>query len=351
MNKPGIVIVLLFAALAGVVPASAQSPEDIALDAVRTRSSIPTGDPAIGNWIAYQIKKLREDLQVGSTQADDDFLHAYNTQYNHPENSASFKTRFVEQTGRRFATEFEKGQRLEVTVGMALARTLAAMKDLGTLGALSAGLTAMGQPAVRYTCANVFSELRPAIQGGAGQSARIIALLRDAGALEKSGVVLTQIYDALFYRAVNLEAAVEAILDVIKGQLRIREQGAPACDGAERVAFNFLRTELNNLQDKSRLVAVLAAYLRLDTERYRAEGVSDEEKYLIELTVDAAESLLVRVAAPARPVPNIREAMKHVVDRDINIPLELNKWVGTAQTKGVLNSPPWNVPVGAPIPD
>ena len=351
LNKRGIITVLLCAAWAGTVPASAQSPEDVALDAVRTRSSVPPDEAAIDNWITYQIKKLREDLAVGSTQADDEFLQAYNTQCNHAENSASFKTRFGEQTSRRFAAEFEKGQGLEVKVGLVLARTLAGMNDLGSLGALSAGLTAKGQPGVRYTCAKVFSALRPGIQADAGQTARTIGLLRDAGALEQSGVVRVQIYDALFYRDTNLEAAVEAILDVVKGQLRMRGQGAPACDGAEQAAFNFLRTELNNIQDKGRLVAVLAAYLRSDTERYLTKGVSDEERYLIELTVDVAESLLARVVALTGPAPNIREAMKHVVDRDINMPLELNKWIGTAQTKGVLNGPPWNVTVGAPIPD
>jgi len=352
LKRRNILIVVLSAVSFGVAsPVSAQAPEQQALDALRTRSSIPPGNQTIDAWITYRLARLREDLSVGMKQADDEFLGAYQTQCNHPENSAAFKTRFIERTNQRFAAEFGKGRGLEVTVGLTIARAIAGIGDLTVLEGLSAGLKADGQPAARYVCAKTFATLIPAVQGDTAQARSIIDLLREAGVQESNGIVLARIYQALEYRGVNLKTAVEAILDVITAQLRMREAGAPACDGAEQAAFAFLRSELSNIQDKNRLVAVLGACLRLDVNRYLADGVTDDEKYFIELTVDAAEALLLRAVAPAAPVPNVREAMKNLQNQDLNAPLELNRWIGTTQTPGTLNTAPWNVPVGAPVPD
>ncbi|MFH0982284.1 MAG: hypothetical protein V2A79_12175 [Planctomycetota bacterium] len=351
MNPCSIFVVVSITIWLGLVsPTSAQAPEEVTLDAVRTRTTIQPDEPAIDAWITYRLKKLREDLQVSPSEADDALLQAYRTQYNHPENSASFKTRFLEQTSQRFAAEFEKGQGLEAAVGLALAQVLADLKELGAIPGLAAGLKATGQPGVRYTCAKTFAALIPTIQADKERTKTTIQLLREVGAREANGVVLARIYEALFYKDANLEPAVEAILEVIKGQLRMREQGSPAADGAEEVALKFLRDEANNLQAKNRLVAVLAAYLRLDVERYLTQGISADEQYHIEVTTDATENLLLRSAAPS-PAPNLREAMKKAENRDVTLPLELNKWIGTPQTKGVLNNPPWNVAVGAPIPE
>lgn len=353
MNTPSIVIVLLFFMCVAVVPpASAQTPQEVALDAVRTRSSIAPNDPVIDDWISYRLNKLMDDLQVEPKKAGDSFFQAFHDQYENEENSASFKMRFVEQTNRQFTAEFEKGRKLQATIGLTLARALAGINDPNTIPGLSAGLRAEGQPAVRYLCAKSFATLAHTIQNDQTRTREILELLRKAGGQEQNGVVLKAVYQAMFYRDANLDVAVEAILEVIKGQLRMREQGSPACDGAEEVAFNFLRSELNNVSAKNRLVAVLAAYLRLDVKRYLAGGISMEEKYRIELSIDAAERLLVGVVAPpAASAPRIREAIKKAQDRDLNMPLELNKWIGTIQTTGMLNKPPWNVPIGAPIPD
>ncbi len=352
MNKRSILSVVSFVAWLGGGPiAAAQVPEDNALDALRTRSSVPADDPAIETWITYRLKKLTDDLQVGSEEAAGGFLQAYRTQFNHTENSASFKAALLQQSNQRFAAEFEKGQGLPVAVGLTLARTLADLKDVGTIGGLTAGLQAKGQPAARYTCAKAFAALIPAIQADTTLTKTTIERLRDAGAQESNGLILKRIYEALSYREANLETAAGAMMEIIKGQLRRRAGGAPACDGAEETAFNFLRNEAGNLQAKPRLVVLLAADLRMDVERYLTPGVSEEEKYLIELTIDAAENLLQRVVAPPSPAPSVREVIKKTENRDLNLPLELNKWIGTEQNKGLLNGPPWNVPVGAPIPD
>jgi hypothetical protein len=34
--------------------------------------------------------------------------------------------------------------------------------------------------------------------------------------------------------------------------------------------------------------------------------------------------------------------------RAIEMTIELNKWIGTEETPGVLNQTPWEVPIGAP---
>ncbi|MCK4659048.1 MAG: hypothetical protein KAV82_05950 [Phycisphaerae bacterium] len=353
MNKLGIALVIMVvcAGWSGMVPAVfGQVPEDVALDSVRTRSSIPSGEPAIDNWITFRINKLRDELQVGSKQADNAFSTAYLAQLRHEENSASFKMRFMERTNKRFAAEFKKEQGLEVAVGLTLARVLAEMNDVGAIPALSAGLEVAGQPAVRYTCVKAFEALMPEIEDDTVRSKAIIERLGQTGTHEHSGVVRKQIYKSLSRRGPNFNVATDAIFDIMEAQLRIRAQSAPAYDGAEEMVFGFLRNELSNVRDKNRLVAILGTHLRLDVERYLTKGISMEEKFLIELTIDAAESLLRRVAAPPAPVPNIRDAMSKIENQDLNMPLELNKWIGTAQTPGVLNKAPWNVPVNAPAP-
>ncbi|MCP4589332.1 MAG: hypothetical protein GY842_01175 [bacterium] len=352
MNRRSLVSLMIVAAsCGGLRSASAQAPEEVALDAVRTRSAVAQNDPAIDNWITLQLNRLRSAVQLADRKGDDAFIQAFGTQYNHAENSPAFKERFIERTDRRFAEEFSKGRGLEAVVGLALARVLGVLQHLGTTEALSAGMATPGQPAVRYVCAKTLAELRPEIEKDPGRTQAIIQRLRDWGAQEPNGVVLKQVYGALSYRGAHLEAANNAILDVIKGQLRLREQGAPACDGAEEAAYGFLQSELGNLQNTELLVAVLAAQLRMEVRRYLTKGLTEEERYLIELTIEAGEGLLARVVSSGVGGPKVREALKNAEDRDINLVLELNKWIGTEQTAGVLNAAPWNVLAGAPIPD
>jgi hypothetical protein len=343
-------VVLLLTWLASAPALLAQIPEDAALDALRTRSAVANDDPAMDAWITARLKKLTDDLQVGVEEAPTVFIQAYRTQLGNAENSTSFKVALLQQTSLRFAAEFEKGQGLQAAVGLALARTLADLKDVGTIGGLTAGLQAKAHPGVRYTCAKAFAALIPAIQADSALTKTTIERLRDAGSQETNGPALRRIYEAMFYKDANLETAATAMLDVLRAQLRLRAGAAPGYNGADEVAFNYFKNEATNTQSKKRLVALLAAHLRMDVERYLTQGISDDERYLLELTIDSAESLLQKLVNPGSTT-SIRDALKKAENRDLNLPLELNKWIGTEQTKGFLNGTDWNVPIGAPIPD
>lgn len=332
-------------------PAGGGTPQDIAIDAVRTRSEIPENDPSIDGWITYRLEKLRAEVgippQGSEPTPSEQFVNAFRTESAHAQNSNSFKQRLAEQTARRFASELQSNAELDPRVAEAFARALLAMENVAAMNGLVAGLRAKSYPAVRYLSAKALAALIPAIQADQGLTASTLQVLKSAGAEETSPAVLQQIYEAMYYRE-RLNVAVPAILDLMEAQLKLRAN-APAGSAAEEPVIAFLKREIAGIQDRNRLVGILAAHLRLDVERYLSPNVSPAEKDDLERIIDAVEGLLAQIVSPTSPAPNVRDAMKKPENQNAAMPVELAKWIGSEQSRGVLNDPPWNVPVGAPV--
>ena len=112
------------------------------------------------------------------------------------------------------------------------------------------------------------------------------------------------------------------------------------------LAWEFLKQVRNRIPDaeKVALARQVAAFLALDVNRSAAaEG---DEKRIVEERIEVGEELLELLVG--RGVGgNVRGAMTGGgPTADLDMKLELIKWVGAEGEQGALNEGPWNVPVG-----
>ena len=350
----------LAAILLGCASAWAQTtspgPAGTALDAIRGRA--PTGeadDKVLDEWIAAEVRSL---LEAPDPVRADAFRTAFKTQIADAKNAPEFTGRFAERTAQAFAKELADCAKLAAPAARAMAWVLTDFKRAGTVDGLEAGLKCADKPDVRFLCAGAFSALRDTIGPNAVLLERTLRILREAGQAETNGVVVAAIYDALqFTGSDRLAGGAEAMLDVLEARLQKRKAfpGGPVCDGGELRVLAFFQKNALPQALKERLVGRLAVMLRLDVERLAQAGakpgeavLSESEQAALAESLDLCEALLAQLVAPGN-APNVRGALKKAPDvRTPEMKLELNKWIGTEETPGILNETPWKVAKGAP---
>lgn len=324
---------------------------DQALDELRTR--IPAGsddDQIIDAWIAQEKGTLlaaTEDAQAATS-----FRGRFRSQIANTANTPEFTTRFVERTAAAFKEPLAACGDLSPFVAWAMAWVLTDSDSVAALDGLSAGLSCPDRVDVRYVCAKGFARLRPKISVDRVLTERTIAELTKAGQAEANGVVAAAIYEALQYADPDhRQEGLDAMLDVLTARLKKRRTPVPLCDGGELGLLEFLRqSRVPSQSFGERLVPQLAVMLRLDVQRFTQDGVPEEEQMRLAESIDGCEELLVSIVAPsADAAPSVRDALrKSGEEQKIEMQIELNEWIGTEQTPGLLNAAPWKVPVGAP---
>ncbi|UCG17796.1 MAG: hypothetical protein JSV19_07145 [Phycisphaerales bacterium] len=330
-----------------------ESPDaaDEAMDALRGRAPVgEQDDEVLDDWIARELASLR-DAPTDPERAER-FRNRFKLQITNSDNVPEFVARFAERAGTAFMAELADCDRLAPPAARALAWVLGDFDRVGTIDALEAGLKCANRPDVRYLCARAFVDLRDNVGPNPLLMEKALGILREAGRVESNGLVVGQVYRALeFTNPDRFSAATEAILDVLTARLETRRAapGGPTCDGGELQLLAFFTAHPPPARALTvRLAGQLAVMLRLDVTRFGQEGVDEFEKLRLVEAIDACEALLVRLVVPNR-APNIRDAMNKDNDvRILEMNIELNKWVGTPDTSGVLNEAPWSVPAGAP---
>ena len=329
------------------------------LDAVRERAAFTANDDqVIDAWLTTRIDELKaaaepaneaEDeakAEARRREAGNSFRKAFETQLKHQDNTPRFVARFAERTGVAMAAQFQQANALPSEVAGYLGWVLLEMNRIETREALTAGLRHPVQ-AVRYRCARSLAVLLPKISPDRAAAQATIGWLEEAGRGETSSTALGAIYRAMAY-ADHLDEAARALAAVFAARVdKIRTGQLLVADRAEVDIWDDLRKVRTRIPDaqKAALVRQLAAFLVLDVKRFsQAQG---PQKTTIAERIEVCELLLDSLVGPVAGKGNVRGEMKKgSADPEIEMKLELLKWVGGEGQEGCLNSPPWNVPPG-----
>jgi len=346
------IAVLVFAAAATGQERSdsSASPEDQALDTLRTREPASMDDPVFDNWIDAELIKLNAAVAdpLEGPEAANRFANRCRREYNNDKNSVGFKRRLAERLAARCQTEFDKGADLAPVAARALARALAGLNSVSARDGLLAGLSFPDQ-VVRYLSANALASIKTDI---AADDRLTEAALEDIARRcrdEVNGVVAGAVYRALAYED-HPAQSVAAIVDVLEGRVDQLRSTQLELGHAELPAIRFLQSvNIGGEANKVKVVGPLAVLLRIHVQRFGQKNVSDREQAAIAETIFETESLIEKLVAPPGRAPNIRDKMqKNDPGAALNMEIELNQWIGTEQTEGLLNGSPWNVSRGAP---
>lgn len=307
------------------------------------RRRTPSGaadDEIIDNWINGELKTLVESndqREVGrKLRSKVDALR------NAGDTSQLFREALHRRLNMLAKQVLERKPAWPEQAAVGLVRVLADASDVQTLEALEQAMKS-DAPQVRYLGARAIFKLRDKIAQDPTALDKFIAMLRERGVAEKSGVVVEDIYRALSIGS-NTEAVLDAFADILKARAEQYRQGANFANSAEVQACQFL-LGVNVPQSKAvPIVQSLAVILRLDVQRYATDDLSDDEQFAIELRVDAVERLLEKLTGQVGKVRTTMQSGGLAPE----IELDLLGWIGTQGSAGKLNNSPWNVAVGAP---
>jgi hypothetical protein len=228
-----------------------------------------------------------------------------------------------------------------------MAEVLSAFDVIQARDALISGLKS-DDATVRYLSAKALLGLQNKITADARLARETIAALAQAGAGEKSGVAAGAMYEAASYADYKSES-VDALVQMLNGRVDILRQGAVRLDRGELPglrALSDMESEIGNRANA--LAGSLGALLRIHVEHYKPGELDLYEQAAIEETILETESLLKKIVRGSN-LPDVAEKMQRGGDAaPIDMQIELNRWIGTDETDGVLNAAPYNVPKGAP---
>lgn len=347
----------LLASLLVVGSALAQdtTPEDDTINTIRQLAQISVSDQRrIGDWVQMQVDKLAATPDSDRQAASVALRKKFKGQYENQANTPPFRAQLAAQTATVAAAQFGN-PKLDPWVAFALPRVLVDMdRDrVETLPGLVAGLRSRHE-AARYLCAEGLSAPKAAIAADKAKLDEAVDALKKAALAETSPIVLGRIYLALAHGN-QVPAVLDAYLAIFDKRLGDRRGGAVAADGAEVEAFEFFRSAgvlaALNAEQKAQLTSRLAVFLRLDAERYKTTGLDFYELDRLERMMDSVEAIFAELVGAAGKGGKIREELAAGgQDRRAEVLAEAYKWVGHPQSKesGALNSPPSNVPIGAP---
>jgi hypothetical protein len=171
---------------------------------------------------------------------------------------------------------------------------------------------------------------------------------------ERNEVVAERIYMALAVPDPSPEV-IDAFTAILAARI-VRYAGGMPLGEAEVAAITYLSQANLNRDQSASIVRQLAVLLRLDVERYIADlqgQFKTRRRDTILRRIIVTEEFISSAVGPAAAnAGNVVEAITNPLAKTdatvAAIRLQLNNWIGTAETEGALNRAPWNVPVGAP---
>jgi hypothetical protein len=170
------------------------------------------------------------------------------------------------------------------------------------------------------------------------------------GSGETSPVVIGQLYECLSLPQ-HAPLVIEPLLSMAEKRLDARRAGGMIQDGAELYFYEFLRSPgvLAALtpEQKTRVVLLLAGFLRLDAERYAAPNLRAQESDILRRCLDGIESIFVDLGLKGGDIRN--ELSQGGTERSAEIINQARLWIGDKEGNkpGALNAAPYNVPLGA----
>lgn len=347
-----IVLGSVLLATAHGVRAEEPAPEDQAIDTIRALPQIGASDQRrILEWVQIQVDKVANAPKEGRQAAAAAFRKTLRTQFDNQADTPAFRAQLRAQVAQIAVTKFAD-PKLDRWVGFAVGRAMVDFNALESVPGLLAGLKSP-EESIRFLCAEGLSALISTLPGEKAQFDQAVVALREAGQAESSPVVLSRIYAALAYPN-QIPAVFESYLALFEKRLAARRSTKAMADGAEIEAYEFFRTaavlQALTAEQKAQLARPLAVFLRLDAERYDTAGLTFAEIDRIERSLDGAEAVLAEIA-PGGKGGKIRDEIGNAgYESRAAVRAEAYNWVGNPAggEPGALNSPPFNVPPGAP---
>lgn len=334
-----------------VAPAGAQIGDDAVFEELKTHDSLgPDDNPILDQWLSDQVGELVAALRGGKVndfaKAEQNLWGIVKALFGQNMVTEAFKNRLAERAAIQFADHFSNTNPVLPEVARALVRLLRYMNRVETLPGLQAAIQSADQ-AVRYLGAEGLRDLRDRIGSNAQLARTVITTLRTAGVAEENGVIVGAIYRALGYPNQVTEAlgAIGAVLSARANRFRA---GRNVVERTEIDAMLFLEPHHTQLTQPQRVQAVrdLASLVQFYATRYLDPATRPAEKQLLERLIFRAEDLLEKIVQPAQRAVSMRNALRDQPNVARNLPVELAKWIGAPGVPGLLNSAPWDVPVG-----
>lgn len=334
-------------------------PQDEFLKNLRTGQPTTADDKSFDERIDTEINALNNaagGTELVARQGALNFVSRFMAQYDHPDNTVSFKQKLAERFSLKIIEQFNRGAELKPVAARAMSTVLSRLGSVSARDALVLGLKSTDQ-VVRYLCATGLARIVDGISADARLTDITLSAVAEAIAVETNEVVAAAMYKALFFGSDHTEKVLASIIAALDGRLGLMRASVQSVDAAEIPLIEFL-SRLNGLSnnDQVPIVGRLAVLLRLSVEAFEdldAKGFEAEARRdAIEQMIVLLEELIDSIVNPSGKKPDIRSEMaKRESGSPSVVPamkIELLLWIGTEQTEGVLNKSPWDVPVGAP---
>lgn len=358
----GVLIVGLISTVLQAQAPAPPAPPAIGPDLAPIRARIPTepDQRIITQWIEAQITAASGEDPAGIRN----FRRAFGDQYRATGATEGFRTALAQLASRSFAQAI--ANRAGGAKGPALCSIMmTVLIEMNQPSAVEAALAGLSHPsdAVRDRSAKCLTQLAGKLSEG--DVTKVVAAAQAAGGKENQPLALREIY-RLLAAGGKPEDSVKAICAIVQTRLAAyKARDVRACRGdaaaAEAIAAYFSGNARSQITQATAKMALqrMAELLTAAVLNYIADPPEkpDDRAYLerqdnLEITIDAVEKALVAVAKsqkdslqPAVVADKLKQAG---AGRNADMQLELNKWIGTSSTPGLLNAAPFSLPVGLP---
>lgn len=344
------------AAVAQAPPAPAPASAD--LTAIRTHAPTADEQKQITQWIDAQLQAAlaqpRPDLRA--------FWQGF--RQNFDQGVPAFRDVFAARTAEAFGAVIRDPKSASGSGPVVCAMMFTVLAHMKSPTAMPVALAALSHPAasVRERAASCVRALIANVP--ADQVATLRTALRDVGRAEGNPIILREVYNALGALPGPEESA-GAILEILSARIDAYAHGNWfGAAGDARAAFILQRimgANPNPLGAATQALVVrrLAGLLKIAVLTYvplanlAADSATPPSRmHDLELLIDSAETALTASARAMQAqlkAPSVSAKMKSGDQgRLTEMRLELNAWIGTAQTPGQLNGAPFDLPVGLP---
>ncbi len=341
--------------------------------AIRKGPLSATDQGTVPKWIAAEIDQIftAEDPAKPGLE----FYKKITSQVRAPDAAVPFKEAVSQAIAQAFTARYQRAAGSDNRPNpLAPVFVLMTLRQMGPFAsALPAFQAVFGDPTPAVRCQGItgLNALRASIP--AATRTRLIEPIRKAAIAETTPSILSRFYDFIEYVGDNPAQGqdlqiMQTFVGILDARLsRVEKQGEwPAVADAETInwlAGKVRAPTFNNaqvLKDVVRVAARLladAAYaqanlkpseqIELELERIVAltEDPSDADRPVLGL----ADLYKAKVPNGAVPSPSVTEAVNSTTpDQKARVSTAIAKWIGSDQTKGVLNDP-FGLPVGLNI--
>lgn len=179
----------------------------------------------------------------------------------------------------------------------------------------------------------------------------LVPMIQKAAVAENNRVALSRLYQLLIVPEGGRGENAAVVQSVLEARAERFEQTGllPTTADADAVAWLAGQVKGANAQTKNAAVATIARVLADAVYSYTQSKPTEKQKEMLERTIMQVEKSLTELTAVAK-APNVTAAMLAAgASQADKMGQQLDAWIGTATTPGVLNEAPFNLPRGLNI--